>query len=124
MDKALDIKVSFQDEDPQEVISALQEVGAEDIAEIKQFGMTGIEIAVVGVLVAYALTNLIMKLLQLWKCGVIVDARGTQILTKKNCDLPSGTVLIISLDGTETKLHEPSELQINDLISEIFKGSA
>ena len=125
MDKPLEIEISFQGEDVKEVISALEEVGAEDIEEIKQLRMTGVvEIAVVGVIVVYALTNLLIKLLRLWKCGVVVDARGTTIFTEKNCDLPRGSVLIISSDGTESQLNEPSELQINDLISQLIESDS
>jgi hypothetical protein len=54
---------------------------------------------------ADSLANLIIRLSPLWKCGVIVDARGARVLTKKDCDLPKGTVLVIAPDGTESKLH-------------------
>ncbi|QHG19714.1 hypothetical protein [Nostoc sp. ATCC 53789] len=124
MGKALDIKVSFQDEDSQEVISVLQEVGAEEIQEIKQRGATGIEVVILGIIAAYALTNFITKILRLWKCGVVVDARGTPILTTKNCDLPPGSVLFISQEDTKLQLNEPSEFQISDLILKLFNGSS
>ena len=119
MDKSLEIDVSFRDEALEEVISILEEVGAQNIKEVKQRGFTGVEIAVVGALVSSALANLVIRLLPLWKCGVIVDARGSRVLTEKNCDLPRGTVLVISPDGTESKVHEPSELQMKSLLKEL-----
>jgi hypothetical protein len=121
MDKTLKVEVSFQDELPKQVGSILKDVGATNVKELRQHGLTGIETVLVGILVTSSLANLVIKLQRLWKCGVVVDARGSTVLTKKDCDLPRGTVLVISPNGVESKLHEPSELQIKSLIAEVAK---
>ncbi len=120
-EKQLPVDVSFKDEDSQMVIAILNEIGGEKVEAVKQRGLTGIEIVVVGVIVASALANLVIRLLPLWKCGVVVDARRERVLTEKTCDLPRGSVLIVSRNGTETKLHQPSEVQVNSAIAEAIK---
>lgn len=121
MDSELEIKVSFQDEVVEEVVSVLKKVGAKDIEQIKKLGMAGIDDVVLCVVVIYALTDFIFKLSNLWKCGVVVDARRKRILTEKNCDLPRGTVLVISPDGTKSKLFKPSKFQISELFQSCLK---
>ena len=63
-----------------------------------------------------ALVGLVARILRLWNSGIVVDARSPKILIEKNCELPRGTVLVISKDGTQSKLHEPSDQQRNELI--------
>jgi hypothetical protein len=117
MNTSFRVEVSFTDEASNEVISLLKEVGATKVQQVKQYGFTGIEeIVLVSVLVVSALANLVIKLVPLWKCGVEVDARGSTILTRKNCDLPRGTVLIIRSDDTKVELHAPSEIDIQSII--------
>jgi phosphoribosyl-dephospho-CoA transferase len=118
----LNIDVSVMDESPDEILTALKEAGAENVKEVKQRGFTGIEIVLVGTLLANALANLIIRLTPLWKCGVVVDARGSRILTKKDCDLARGVVLVISPDGTQSKFHQPAEADSGSLIK-AFAGS-
>lgn len=118
----LSIDVTFRDEDADEVVSLLDELGGQDVERVKQRGMTGIEILVVVVLASQALANLIIKLIRLWKCGLVVDVRGPRVSTEKNCDLPRGSVLVISPDGTETKLHEPSQLELDSVIKAALSG--
>jgi hypothetical protein len=113
---AVDIDLSFADEDPQEVLALLEELGGTDVKNVAQRGLTGVEIIVVGTLAASALINLIMRLLRLWQCGVILDARESPVTTQKNCDLPRGSVTIISGNGTQVTLDKPSETEIADLI--------
>jgi hypothetical protein len=124
MDNPLNVDVSFKDEAPEEVMAILNEIGAEQVEQVQQRALTGVEFVVLAILAANALANLVIKLLPLWKCGVVVDARGPRVLTRKNCDLPRGTVLVIHKDGTETKLHKPSGLELASLISKLFPGKA
>lgn len=112
----LNVDVLAMDGPPEDILQALNEVGAQNVKEVKQRGLSGIEIVVVATLVANALANLVIRLSPLWKCGVIVDARGSRILTKKDCDLPPGTVLVISPDGTQSNFHQPSEADSSSLI--------
>ena len=120
MDSGLRIRVAFTDESVDEVKSALQESGAEELKEVAQRGFTGLEFVIFGLIVSQGLTALVMKLTQLWKCGVVVDARGATVVTQRNCDLPRGSVLIISADGTQTKLEKPSEVDIATLIKSLL----
>jgi hypothetical protein len=124
MDQTLKLDISFEDEAPDDLLAILADVGAQDIKQVRQRGFTGIEIVIVGILVANALANLTIRLSRLWKCGVVVDARGPRVLTKKNCALPRGTVLVINRKGTELKLHEPSELQQETLLKHLAQGAA
>lgn len=124
VDDSISIRIAFTDEDPDEVLSALKEAGAEDVEQVQQRGLTGIEFVVIGVLVAKALTALVIRLAPLWKCGVLVDARGSRVRTEKNCDLPRGSVLFIGKDGAESTLHEPSEPELKSLIGRLLSGAS
>ncbi len=124
MDEPLKVDINFADEPLNEVLSVFKDVGAKNVKQVSQRGLTGIEIVIVGTIAASGLANLVIRLAPMWKCGVVVDARGARVLTKKDCDLPRGTVLIISPKGTESKLHEPSELQIKSLIEVFAKGKS
>ena len=116
MNPSLKVDISFTDEAPEEVLRILDSLGAEKVKQVSQRGLTGVELVIVCVLIAEGLANLVIRLSPLWKCGVVVDARGSRILTKKNCDLPQGTVLVIAPDGTESKLHQPSEIEIKSVL--------
>jgi hypothetical protein len=116
VEPALQVDISFSDEDPKQVLSILKGAGARDLKQSSERGLTGIEDVIVGVLVISALANVVIRLAPLWKCGIVVDARGTRILTTKECNLPNGTVLVISEDGIETRLNEPSEVQLKELL--------
>jgi hypothetical protein len=118
----LEIEVQFGDETPQDVFSALKEANARDVKELKQKGMIGVDMVILGVILANALTGLVAKLLRLWKCGVVVDARGSKVVVEKNCDLPRGGVVVVKPDGTEVTLNEVTETQLQDLIGKF--GSA
>lgn len=112
----LQVEISFRDEKPQELRSALEEVGATEIKEIQQKGMVGIEWLYWAVLGLGAFISLVTTIMRLWNCGVVVDARGAKLRIERNCDLPRGTVLVISKNGTQSKLHEPSNEQLDELI--------
>ena len=117
----LNVDVSVDGEDEKQVMALLKEVGARDVERLRQSGLTGVEIVLVGVLVASALSNLVIKLLPLWKCGVVIDARGSRVVTEKNCDLGRGTVLVLKSDGTQATLHEPSQVEMGAVLSSLAK---
>ena len=50
------------------------------------------------------------------------DARKSKVVTEKNCDLPRGTVLFIGPEGVQSKLHEPSELEVKSLLEAALKA--
>jgi hypothetical protein len=116
MDTSFRVQVSFTDETPDEVLSLLEEVGATKVKQVEEHGFVEIAVVFVGILIADTLANLVIKLTPLWKCGVVVDARGSTVLTQKDCNLPRGTVLVFSPDGTKSELHQPSEIDIQSVI--------
>jgi len=123
-DEPLKVDITFADEVSNDVVSAFKDVGAQNVKQVSQRGLAGIEIVIVGTIVASGLANLVIRLAPKWKCGVVVDARGARVLTKKDCELRQGTVLVISPKGIESKLEKPSELQIKSLIEDFAKGKS
>jgi hypothetical protein len=119
----LDIEISFREEAPQELRSVLEEVGASEIKAVPQRGIVEVGWLFLGVLTLKALVGLVAKILKLWNCGVVVDTRGPKVLVEKNCELPRGTVLVISKNGTQSKLHEPADQELDDLIEASGVGS-
>ena len=83
MSQSLIVDISFEDEASEDIIVALKDIGGENVQQVRQRGFTGIETVIAAVLVVTALTDLVIRLSRLWKCGIIVDARGSRILTKK-----------------------------------------
>jgi hypothetical protein len=122
--ETLQVKIEFHDEAAQDVRSALEAVGAADIDEREQRGAVGLATVLTCVLVAAALVDLVTKLLRLWRSGLVVDARGPKVLVEKRRELPRGTVLVLSPDGTESKLHEPSSQQLDALIKKFQAAGA
>jgi hypothetical protein len=120
MDQKLEVEVKFADEDAAQVTTVLKEVGANDVKTRSRLAFADPATIVVCIMVAEALVNLVIKLLPLWKCGVVVDARGPKVTTEKDCALPAGSVLVISQDGTKTELQKPTEFDIKSLIDKVL----
>jgi hypothetical protein len=110
------VDIALGNDQPDSVLAILREVDAKNIQQVKQSGLGGIETVVAGILLAKGLANLIVRLLPIWQCGIVVDARAARILTEKNCDLPRGTVLVINPDGTRSRIPQPSAPQIQSLV--------
>lgn len=106
----------FIDEEIGAVTALLEEADAASISQVEQRGMTGVELIIFAVLATRAASEIISKLSRMWKCGVIVDTRGTRVVTEKNCDLPRGDVMIISTDQDRVTLHEPAKSDIESLL--------
>lgn len=102
---------------------ALVASGGHDVTATTERGFTGIEFVVLGLIATGGLANIVMRLLPLWKCGVIVDARDANVVTRKDCDLPRGTVLVLEADGTRSTFHEPSQVQLHELLQAATAGS-
>jgi hypothetical protein len=109
---SLAVDINIGSDRPDSVLAILREVDAKNVRQVKERGLGGVETIVVGILVAKGLANLIIRLLPMWQCGVVVDARAARVLTEKNCDLPRGTVLVINPDGTRAKMPQPSAQQL------------
>jgi hypothetical protein len=119
MANAIPIQIVFADENAPDVMAILAQEKADQVEAVQQFGAVGIETLIVAVIVAEAFASLVCKITNLWKCGVIVDARGTRIVTKRDCDLPRGSVLILNKAGEQHKLERPSESDIKSLIGQV-----
>jgi hypothetical protein len=123
-ERCLDVELIFQDESEAKVMSSLQEADARDVSKRQEEGFTGIEIAIFGTVLARLLVGLIGRLVRLWKCGVVIDARKPKLVVEKNCELPRGAVLILSADGTQATLHEPSEEQLKVKLGNLIDATA
>ena len=121
MTQDIDLELTFTDESPEQVQALLEQLGASEVVQQKQRGAAGIEIAFVAMIAVQVLANLVIRLLPLWKAGVVVDARGSRVFTYKDRDLPRGSVLVLSKDGTQSKLHQPSELDVNGVLESLLK---
>lgn len=112
-----DVEIVFDGEDQQELEELLRQAGATGVEEVTEAGLLPIVgVAVAAVIGLSGLANVVMKVSRLWKCGVVVDARSSIIKTEKNCALPRGTVLVFATDGSEHTLHEPSEVEVADVV--------
>jgi hypothetical protein len=112
----LRVDVSLGTEPPERVLAILRELDATNIEQIKERGLGGTETVVAGILLAKGLANLIVRLLTMWQCGVVVDARTSRISTERNCDLPKGTVLVIDPGGVRSTIARPSAAQLQSLV--------
>lgn len=114
----IDVEFVVEDEETEELQQILALSGARDVERVEEEGV----LPVIGVIVAAALAvsalaNVVIRLRQAWKCGVIVDARVGIVRTKKDCDLPPGTVLVFTRDGDQHSLHEPSPIEIEQFLA-------
>lgn len=111
------VEIVFEGEDRVELEGLLLGAGATDVEEVTEASLLPIiGVAIAAVIGLSGLANVVMKLSTLWRCGVVVDARGAVIRTERTCDLPRGTVLVFTADGVQHTLHEPSEVEIADLV--------
>ena len=113
------IDVVFEDEDPQLVITLLNDIGAAEVQQVNRSGFTGIEILVAAVIFK-GLPSLIGSISQQFKKGVIVDARGKRIQVQKSEDLPKGDILVITPPGVRSELHQPADADIGGLLKQIL----
>lgn len=110
----LAVEFTFAEEDPQTVAAALAEEGASEVDEITDAGILPVvALVVVAVIAMDGLVNVVLRLLRVWKCGMTIDTRGNTVRTEKNCDLPRGSVTIISDKKTTVTVKEPSDLKTN-----------
>ena len=115
MSTPLDIQLSFSDEDAEQATKLLHEVGASGVGRAQQRGMAPLDVVLIASIAVQTLATLVIKLLPLWKCGVVVDARGSKIVTRKDCKFPRGSVVVITKKGTQVKIDKPAgfELEID-----------
>jgi len=112
-----EVEFEFEGEDPTELRTLLQNQNASDIEVVSEEGLLPILGIVIAALIGInGLITIVTRLTRLWSCGIIVDARTSTIRTKKDCDLPRGAVLVFAVDGTQYRLHEPTETDLAKLI--------
>ena len=117
MDESINVDISFGIEPKEPILRSLKEAGATNVREVKERGLSGVEIVIIGIVALTGLTNIIIRLSQLWVCGSVVDARGRRVLIERSCDLPRGTVVLIAPDGVRTQLEKPSEVSLMKILS-------
>jgi len=117
----LQVDVTVDRDEAARVMEMLKLAGAEKPDTLESHGLAGIETVVIGGLIASALSTVVIKLAAFWKCGIVVDARRSRVQTEKSCDLSRGTVLIKQPGGTETKLSDPSEKQVEAILVTLSK---
>ncbi len=125
MEDRIVFELTFKGESEAEAQAVLNEAGAENVETRKTRGFTGIEIVMLGLLLADGISKLIERLARTWRCGVVVtvDAGGKKVSTEKNCDLPHGSVLLVHPDGTQVTLQEPATAEISSWFKDVFKAA-
>jgi hypothetical protein len=106
------VDLNLGDDRPDTAEAILRGVDAKNIQHVKERGLGGVETVVACVVAAKGLATAILKLLPTTQCGMLVDMRPTRVSAKKNCDVPRGTVVVISADG---KRHEFKQASSSDL---------
>jgi hypothetical protein len=117
MDRAVELEILFRDERVEDLKSVLTDSGAAGIQSRSERGWAELEWVLGCTIALSTLANLVIRLLPLWKCGVIVDARGAKISVQKSCDVPAGSVLAFT-QGGEMRFYKPTTLEINSLLKE------
>lgn len=126
MEDRIAVELTFKGESEAEAQAVLSESGAENVEVRQSRGFTGIEIVMIGLLLADGVSKLIERLVRTWRCGIVVtvNAAGKKITTEKNCDLPRGSVLLVHPDGTQVTLQEPATAEISSWFKDAFKAVA
>ena len=126
MEDRIAVELTFKGESEAEAQSVLSEAGAENVETRQSRGFTGIEVVMIGLLLADGASKLIERLARTWRCGVVVtvDAGGKKVTTEKNCDLPRGSVLLVHPDGTQLTLQEPASGEVSSWFKDAFKAVA
>jgi len=126
MEDRFEVELTFKGESESEAQALLAEAGAQNMETRQSRGFTGIEIVILGLLLADGVAKLIAKLARTWRCGVMVTVSpgGKKVKTEKNCDLPRGSVLLIHPDGTQVTLTEPANGEISSWFKDVFKSVA
>lgn len=111
------VRIVFEGEDQQELEDLLRHAGATGVEEVTESGLLPVDgTALAAVVEPGGLANVVMKLSRLWSCGLVVDVRGATVEVEKSCDLPRGTVVVPAAEGSERRLHEPSEQEVAALL--------
>ena len=119
--EGLTVDINLGTDQPDSVLAILRAVDAKNIQQVKERGLGGVETIVAGILLAKGLANLIFRLLPMWQCGIVVDARAARIRTEKKCDLPRDTVPVISPDGARSTMPQSSAPEIQARVENLAR---
>jgi hypothetical protein len=109
----IDVTFTPQDEnDENETFTAVESGAPGAIRRVEERGLTGVEIALIGLVSIQAFAAIITRLSRQWHAGVIVDARGSKVRTTRDATVPRGVVIMIRNDGVRTEMHEPQDEQL------------
>lgn len=64
---------------------------------------------ILGAMALVALAHVIKNLVDDLQVGVVIDARGERVVTRKDKNLPRGTVMVVSKDGESAALEQPDK---------------
>jgi hypothetical protein len=122
----VEVELTFKNESVEELKAILGEAGASNIEPRSAQGFGVIETVLVCFLLAEETARLVSRLVRSWKCGVVVvvSPDGKKVSAEKNCDLPTGSVLLVRPDKTEVTLQEPTEPQIGTWFKDVFGAVA
>jgi hypothetical protein len=115
---SLEVEFIFEDEDPAALQALLRDEDASDVQLVtEQALLPFVGVAVVAIIAATALTNVLTRIVRLWSCGSVVDVRTATVQVIKNCDLPRGVIIVVTPDGVRHELHEPMEVDLTRVLA-------
>ncbi len=120
---ALSVEFAVDAEDADATIALLGEEHADEVEELEEVGILPAALVIVAAVIALGgLVNAVIRLTRAFSCGVVVDARGEIVRTRKDKNLPRGVVVVLTAEGTEVTLDNPSEVQLNDALNSLAQS--
>ena len=117
---ALSVEFAVDAEDADATIALLEQEHADEVEELEEVGILPAALVIVAAVIALGgLVNAVIRLTRAFSCGVVVDARGETVRTRKDKNLPRGVVVVLAAEGTEVTLDNPSEVQLRDALSSL-----
>jgi hypothetical protein len=111
------------DERAEQVAREVREAGGR--AEVRGEG-DGTDFAfipvILGAMALVALIHVIKNLVDDLQVGVVIDARGDKIVTRKDKTLPRGTVVVASTEGDSVELVQPDKETLADAVKAAVKA--
>ncbi len=108
----------------EEVADDLELAGAKIRSRPKR-GLVPIVPIVIGALIALAgLATIVQKIINGRKCRMIIDARTIEIISKVDCSIKDGRLIIITRDGEKVSVVDaPSAIDLTGLVTAATKGT-
>jgi len=108
----------------EEVADDLDLAGAEIKSRPKR-GLVPVLPIVIGVLIAVAgLATIVQKIINGRKCRMIIDARTIEIISRVDCSIKDGRLIIITKDGEKVSVVDaPAAIDLTGLVTAATKGT-